>query len=390
MEFKEIVLETDITLLDPLPKIEYHVEVTGQCDRELCAIDAANCYDSDFFSGGNYDRCRIFDVDFRGGLILRSLILRNGKRARWTTGGGAIYTEGPLTIIGSILEANAATSGGGVYLTTVGRSNHMTLTIENSSLINNRCPEGRGGSLFIFSEYQFPVNLDILDTAFNNNTAVNGGAVLLLADDIAQTNRRSPGERVFWGRFERCSFVTNLAQESGGAFHVRGTSGAGVALSLANSTLDRNAASGSSGGALFADSGAADTVNTVHFEQSLLTHNFALGGGGALHLVGNFGEVRATSDETIFRSNAAGVNGAGGGLFMAAPEYDTFVAEITNSVFANNSVSEVSGLPALLQRLELGSQDGGAIYLSGKSVTASGSSGALMLRRSTLRDNSAQ
>ncbi|KAK3268179.1 hypothetical protein CYMTET_23307 [Cymbomonas tetramitiformis] len=116
MEFKEIVLETDITLLDPLPKIEYHVEVTGQCDRELCAIDAANCYDSDFFSGGNYDRCRIFDVDFRGGLILRSLILRNGKRARWTTGGGAIYTEGPLTIIGSILEANAAVRTCDVHL----------------------------------------------------------------------------------------------------------------------------------------------------------------------------------------------------------------------------------------------------------------------------------
>ena len=81
------------------------------------------------------------------------------------TYGGGVSNDGMLTIIRSALSGNTATDAGG------GISNSGTLTVQTSTFLNNQVTFGSGGGL---------VNLNTLilqNSTFSGNTAPNGGGL---------------------------------------------------------------------------------------------------------------------------------------------------------------------------------------------------------------------
>ncbi|MCI0708542.1 MAG: CSLREA domain-containing protein [Chloroflexi bacterium] len=82
--------------------------------------------------------------------------------------GGAIESNGTLTITNSTFSGNRATSGGAIF-------NHVgTLTITNSTFSANQATSGNGGAIF----NNFPSTVTITSSTFSGNTAaIDGGTM---------------------------------------------------------------------------------------------------------------------------------------------------------------------------------------------------------------------
>ena len=130
-----------------------------------------------------------------------------------TTGYGAgLYAQaGELTVVGSVVDRNAAVRGGGLY------TNYTsTVTIDRSTFFNNRA------------------------------TLFNGGAI-----DIAESGKQTYV-------ITNSTFVSNTSQTSGGGIFITANS---TVLTIINSTLAANR--GSAGGSILVNAGSVTLKNTV-------------------------------------------------------------------------------------------------------------------------------
>lgn len=221
--------------------------------------------------------------------------------------GGAIHIRDSgttLLIEGSVFRENEAHNGGAVFMNT-----GTDLTIEGSTFDSNTATQG--GALVSFSD-----DAEITDTDFLDNIALESGGAIRAHKSM---------------KIEGCLIQGNTAEQQGGVInagavmqivrstihdnHATNGNGGGVfnyknprMLSIADSTISGNTASGHGGG-IYSEPGAH--VNIV---TSTIHGNEAGGSGGGLALVGE-ASIFATIVSTFTENKASN----GGAIFQEGP-----------------------------------------------------------------------
>lgn len=115
--------------------------------------------------------------------LVESTVLFSGNTA--TSNGGAIYTAGRIFGQDTLFENNSAGNGGAIYVA----ASYTTLNLTNSSFKSNTTTTS-GGAVYVDGHNSLNIDdLSLLDVAFEENQAKNGGAVYLGADSVASANR---------------------------------------------------------------------------------------------------------------------------------------------------------------------------------------------------------
>jgi predicted outer membrane repeat protein len=324
-------------------------------------------------------------------VTLREMTLRGGRAdgAADPGDGGAVYSAESLTIDHlTVVESSAAGSGGGVFANLPLGAN---LVVANSTLSGNQA-QADGGGLALRAVAGTDAHLR--DLQLSSNAAFGrGGGGSLKAYDYGQVSLL----RVV---------ITDNTATHGGGLDVQ--SSAGGTLTLSDSRLTGNTASGSStgsagyvalGGGMALDltgdamltltgstiSGnlggglAADLVDNSTFitTASVINDNRPVGslnyGGGGMHLLVQQGSVAVVQNSTVSGNLARGpvnvpgaIGGSGGGIYAYAVENSRF--DLFDSTV---SLNQSTG-------------DGGGIYAS--AYDASG----ITLSNSTISGNEAQ
>lgn len=210
---------------------------------------------------------RLFDVASGGSLALNDVMLSNGLADDGVSGGGAIFSHGPLTVTQTTFSGNSApsatgTSGGAI-------DNSGPLTVSLSIFRANSGQEGGG----IFSQN----TASIANTTFSDNTATifGGGAIVSAVGTMTVAD----------------STFTGNTGPGGGAIDNDST------VNVSDSTFSGNTA-GSNGG------GAIQNFGTVNITYSTLSGNSSAFGA-------NLHNDTTGSPMTVSESIVA--NGGGGG-----------------------------------------------------------------------------
>ncbi|MCP3908585.1 MAG: hypothetical protein GY712_11275, partial [Oceanicoccus sp.] len=180
---------------------------------------------------------RLFEVSAAGDLTLEDITLQNGKAPV----GGAIYSQGTLTVQDSIISDGEATNtsgtnGGGAIMTNGGQLIVSGTVFENSQA-------RYGGAILIRNTV-----VDIQQSSFVDNTANSGGGIF--NDSITEiTNSTFSGNDA-------------PANYGGGVFN-SGT------LTVTNSTFSENDAFGGAG--LHTDGGSSTVLRNVIIANSVST-----------------------------------------------------------------------------------------------------------------------
>ena len=164
-------------------------------------------------------------------------------------GGGIENVGGRVTVRNSHVEANSAGSwGGGIKNSYNGNtSTHATLTVESSSIAENRATENGGG-------IDSNDTLIVHDSTLRQNTAKRGGGVTNWGGQMALVG---------------VTFDRNTAESGGGIFQYAG----GASITGAN--ISGNIATGDGGGLYLDHILGADTSNWVNIAASKLIGNSA-------------------------------------------------------------------------------------------------------------------
>ena len=205
-------------------------------------------------------------------------------------GGGAIYSNGSISLTNVQFNNNNATQGGGaVYADTA------SVTIRNSYFYSNNAERGNGGAI-ILRNY---CNTNISATTFTSNRSDNldGGAV------YAQ------------GRIEitQSYFNENISRRSGGAIY-------------------------------FDQSNSQEPYSFFSISNSMLTDNSTLGGSEG----GNGGGIFAASNRVVITSctfnknhiDLSGNSGEGGGVYLNTATYQSGTNTIENCTFYENTIND--------------------------------------------------
>jgi hypothetical protein len=148
-----------------------------------------------------------------------------------TGSGGAIYNTGVLSIHASAVASNTAADGGG------GIENLGTLTLDRSELLGNT-GGARGGGLGQDATGGVPGAATLLNSAIANNTAEVGGGIYQAAGDITIINSTVAENTSTQGG----------TPSSGGAGILVNSGPMTARLTIQDSTIARNAASGGAAG----------------------------------------------------------------------------------------------------------------------------------------------
>ncbi len=226
-------------------------------------------------TGGSY---RIFTVGSGTAVVLSGLTITNGAGSLV---GGGISNRGTLTLNNSTVSDNRASSGGGIH-----NFNSGTLTLTNSTLSGNLVSgSGRGGGIS------------------------NSGTVTLASSTLSGNG---------------------ATDSTGGGIRNAGT------LTVISSTLSGNFA--------FKDGGGINNTGTLILTSSTLSYNSVeFDGGGGIYI--SSGMVTLTS--STLSGNIADESGRGGGIYISSG-----TLSLTSSTLSGN----------------IGSNAGGGIYKVGGTV----------------------
>ncbi len=251
-------------------------------------------------------------------------------------GGGAIESNGNLTILASNLMVNKATGStpGNGYGGAISFSGGGTLSISKSNFTGNVASGDGGGAIWIQSTYN--TTSDIADTLFSGDVASTGGGAIYNASTSLDGTLK----------IERTAFTANLATSgSGGAIwnginaktdisdssfnlNIAGTPvsaqmGGAIYNQSPNLTITRaafiaNSSPGGDGGAL-----EDDRAGAILLSNSTLTGNTANGKGGAIMVTnsqsgGPQSMVTALNDTIAANSTVPPKSGSGGGIYADA------------------------------------------------------------------------
>lgn len=257
---------------------------------------------------------------------ISGITIRNGNAITTTSSGsgGAIYTQGSLTLTQVTVESNtAALYGGGVLVS--GKANIIDSTFENNS-----ATKYDGGGLYAGNA------LTLTGSQFRNNRTPNhkgygGGAGLVAYGPTSIANT---------------TFISNTTEDWGGGAYIANFADH-TAVQLTSVQFISNTAQNGGGGGLF--SWFTTTLNTVDFNDNYsgyrgggvyggyagkyrfiinggqITGNSGAGGGGL------YSDWNYTLDGTQILNNTSR-NGNGGGAWTPAS------ATISNATISHNTV----------------------------------------------------
>lgn len=319
------------------------------------------------------DAHRLFYV-FDPPTTFEGLTLTNGTDQGTKNGGGAIYTEGAVTIVGVDLTSNTvADSGGAVYaegaVTVIDSrfDDNVANSSEDTSLLCVNSVGGNGGAI------AGETTVSITGSTLTDNRAETSSD---LCDAINDT---------FGGAIHATGAVTivsstfegNRADDDGGAIRALG------AISISDGTFTSNDAA-DAGGAI--RTGAAVAVTDGTFVSNTASEGGAVNGGGAVTIRGGSYRSNAATGELVLRGG--GALSAGGSVAVSGAEFSSNTSNGDGgAIQADGAVSVTDGSLFFDNRanenhdaLPLGEHRGGAIK----------SGGAVAIRDSTVRANRAK
>jgi hypothetical protein len=273
--------------------------------------------------------------------------------------GGAIFSDGPVSIRDSVLSFNNAGSAGALFA----NFSHAVVVITNSDFENNRAlnpSTGRGGAIWVGEQ----AHLTLTSGSIQANRAPRGGALYIssgaavtltadaqglgIDDNVAQYE----GGGIFnqgaslvisgLGMFDNVVLSDTLGTGYGGAIATYGP------LTLRGSTLHGNTAH--YGGGLMVSPTMDETVPAVHtvlLDGVRLRANLAHDDGGALY---TFSEAHTiTITHSLFLQNVAGAGGAiarsRARLSVAASAFISNTADYAGAIYNTESGDPATGGP---------------------------------------------
>lgn len=294
-----------------------------------------------------------------GTLDATGTMVRNNQASAANALGGGIAvnyfaTGNPSVALsqGSQLTGNTSGgSGGGIGMRLFGGNagDVGTIDIADASISGNIAAANGGGIYISHNSFNVTTDVDLTSTSITGNSAVNGGGIAIRHDN-------SPGVDLLT---TNVSIQDNIASNDGGGVWLDGY-GTPV-LTFVNTAIDGNQATVGSGGGLFVDGESLADLNVVLGNGTRLLENQAGANGGAVYLNAEvtFGSIVSAATlqagGVVFDSNFAA--GAGGGIYQAQGGGSVTTSVIGASEFLYNGASG----------------NGGASFLSGGTMTATGS-----------------
>ncbi len=328
------------------------------------------------------------------------VIFRGNSAASY---GGAISSNGKVTVYNSEFTGNKASVGGAISL----HSADVWLQVSNSTFKSNSAPAGLGGAIEVRSAREVKIS----GSSFEDNSANGGGALYAnhassnytveISDTTFSANKAvagyggaiyALGQGITW-TLNNISFTSNTASYGGGAIFFCGSNQTNTALNITNSVFDGNTAQGD-GGAIW--SWNSNVISGTNFYRNTTTGrggaicctngrlnitggNFSENSattGGAIHLVNTY-TANSTISGTAFQNNTASADG--GAIWLGSKDNLTLTnttlstnkavnggAIYSNGRLTINNGGTISG--------NIASADGGALYLAeGSAFTSSGS-----------------
>ncbi len=314
--------------------------------------------------------------------------------------GGAIWSNATLIVVDSTFENNTAVyQGGAIY-------SDGNLTVVNTEFLNNTVTNdfddvtetggSQGGAI-----YAIGIELNVVDSKFIENVATpddhgDGAAIWANVNTITVSGTTFRGNKGFLGGavylvgvtqdtpvFNNCTFDNNTALQGGAVFVEAST------YLHVNDTIftDNKAVSDryigqyndfAAGGAISAADGSPITVlvNNSRFVHNTVTSNDESGFGGAIISAGSL-----IIDNTLFDSNEAGKYAAVAVYYGANPG----VLNITGSIFTANNANETKGAAVYVSAGKTlyindteftgntANEVGGAVYINGADATVENS-----------------
>jgi predicted outer membrane repeat protein len=223
---------------------------------------------------------------------------------------GAAFQGANLTVTGTSITGNRATSATGGVGGGIGNAGDGTVSITDSSLTDNTAGLTGGG----FGDQNAQGTLTVLDSLFLDNSATTDGGGIAAGGPLTTI----AGSEI----------KGNISGATGGGIFANG-----VTLAVQSSTIADNLAAGNGGGVELETTGTGAAGSTI--TDSTITGNSAVNnagadGGGIEADSGFTGDLTLTSD--TINANKASV---GGGIFWAGTMGSTVSVEDT--IIAGNS-----------------------------------------------------
>ena len=285
---------------------------------------------------------RIFYVVTSGKLTIERLTILGGRAGdevapgKWGEDGGAIYSEGELSVSRSRFADNTANDGGAIF-------NWGELSI-NDSIFSDNSVDQDGGAILNAGV------LSISNSAFSSNQADDDGGAIHNFEELSINGSTFAGNSAdqdggaiynFGGLRIIGSIISDNSADGGGAIY----NSHGGELSVIGGTLTGNSAYYRGGAyynegelniedSRFSDN-SASVGGAIHNEKDLIVKNGTLSGNAA-HIGGainNLGDLSVQS--STFSGNLAGSGGAINNSAIDSPGE----LSVINSIFTGNSAS---------------------------------------------------
>ena len=255
-------------------------------------------------------------------LTIKNLVLINGKAKQ----GGAIYSNGDLTVDHCTFKNNIATQNGGAIMNI-----HGKLTVSNSNFQSNKVESssstGYGGAIYLYDS-----NSKITKSTFKSNQCLSKS----LKKHSQATKYKFNGGAIAYSEgsshvLTDCKFNGNKASNHGGSIFVIKSK----SLKINKCDFNKNRAGFEDGGAI-SFSGVKLTITNSNFKN-----NLAYEDGGAIDSYSvNGKKLYVTIKNTNFQSNTG--YKCGGAIWMGVKT----VYNVQNSKFIKNKASSAGAIEA--------------------------------------------
>ena len=286
-----------------------------------------------------------------------------------TNGGGGVHvSKGTFTMSGNaVISGNKAESGGGGVRVSKG-----TFTMKETAVISGNTAAGSGGGVCV------------TDGTFN----MEGGTIGGTDNGNTASGRGGGGVYVYNGTFtmKNGTISGNSADDSkggsgnGGGVYVQGIGGS---FNMSGGTINGNTAKSSGGGVFVQGANSSFTMGG----SAVISGNTAESKGGGVYMESAIGAFTMNGG-TISGNKATGLNGYGGGVYVASNDDESSKFTMYSGTISGNTASDYGGGVYVYSTTELGgtftmnggeitgnngTYDGGGVYVGQKAkMTVSG------------------
>ena len=268
------------------------------------------------------------------------------------SGGGVDLSSGTFTMEGGEITGNTAygteTNGGGGVRVGSG----CTFTMSGNAVISGNKAEGGGGGVHVYTRGTFNMRGDAVISG--NTAAGSGGGVCVsesgtftmengtIGGDTANGNtasgRGGGGVNVYNGTFtmKNGTISGNSADDgNGGGVYVRGIGGS---FNMSGGTINVNTAKRSGGGVFVQGANSSFTMGG----NAAISGNTAESKGGGVYMESAIGAFTMNGG-TISGNKATGLNGNGGGVYVASNDNESSKFTMYSGTISGNTASDYGG-----------------------------------------------